>query len=80
MDGGMMNLRDMEVEKVGMILGRHNEIAEIGVGITRDITILINGLDQGAPQGDTLLEVGRYRRREDMVLLSLIVPPSLLEL
>jgi hypothetical protein len=61
MDGGMMNRRDMQLGKDGMILGRHNVIAETGADITRDIIILINDLDQGARQGDTLLEVGQYR-------------------
>lgn len=77
MDGSMMNHRDMEIGKDGMILGRHNVTAEIGVDIIRDIIILINGLDQCVRQRDTLLEVGQYRQREDMVLLSLLVPRSL---
>src|SRR5271167_3849847 len=79
MDGGMMSRRDMEVGNDGMILGRNNMIAENGVDIIRDIIILINGLDQGVHQGDTLLEVGRDLQNEDMVLLSLIVPQSHLE-
>jgi hypothetical protein len=78
-NGSMMNRRDMEIGNDGMILGRHNVTADIGVDIIRDIIILINGLDQCVRQRYTLLEVGQYRQREDMVLLSLIVPPSLLE-
>ena len=80
MNGSMMNRRDMEIGDHGMILARHNVAAEIGVDIIRDIIILINGLDQCGRQRDTLLEVGQYRQREGMVLLSLIVPHSLLEI